>query len=105
MENSSSQGKELLRQPPADGAHTLTHRASNVSAISDSDDGVERYMSKPSLHPAISKDSLYDQHGVTDTEDEARRYTPYSPPVPAWQGSLSYANSKRYAPLSRFREC
>lgn len=101
MDHSTNQGKEPLRQPRAEQAHSLAHRASNVSAISDNDDSIDRHMSNPSLHPAISKDSLYDRHGVTDTEDESRRYTPYSPPGSALQGSLSFSNSQRYAPLSR----
>lgn len=102
MDWHNDQGKEPLRLPQAPNAHVLAHRASNVSAMSDDDaETTQRYLANPALHPAISKDTLYDRHGSLDGDDESRQYTPYAPSSSgSWQESLPYSGASKYAPLS-----
>ncbi|KAK8142623.1 hypothetical protein G3M48_008500 [Beauveria asiatica] len=122
MNPHSERGKEPLRQSFAAAAaaaaaspfprpfseHELSRRASNISDVSDI--GISPYEASAAsesvlgspIHAIASPSSLYSNGGSTRAsgspfEDPA---TPQQSRRPSWHGTLSYAGSRRYAPLT-----
>lgn len=120
MDPPSDRGKEPLRSPHSSSApppprpfpeHELSHRTSSISDVSDI--GISPYEAASAvsastitspIHATASPVSLYSSGGASNSSASLYSQPAQPPPPPSrrssWRGTLSYASSKRYAPLT-----